>query len=372
MSGLYIHIPFCRKRCNYCDFFFITNTKRKTEFLNALSTEISLLSDQYSLEKFDTAFLGGGTPTVLTSDEISDVIKTLRDNFNIDHNSEITMESNPEDFTDGSIENYLRAGINRFSFGVQSFIDSELKFLTRQHTAEMAEHVIRNASGLTKNISVDIIYSLPSQTDEDVNCSISKAIESGANHISAYSLTYEKGTSLYKSTENDPGLLKDPVRDSEFYFKVSERLCAEGFEHYEISNFARPGYKSRHNMKYWTYENYLGLGPSSHSFFFKKRWNNVRSYSGYVNSLTEKILPAENLYEPDTDQVKLEYIMLGLRSEGINFETYRKLTGEDFETIYKAPAEELCSAGLAFICDGKLKLTEKGYSIADEITARYF
>ncbi|MBK8983130.1 MAG: radical SAM family heme chaperone HemW [Ignavibacteria bacterium] len=372
MSGLYIHIPFCRKRCNYCDFFFITNTKRKTEFLNALNSEITLLSNQYYGEKFDTVFFGGGTPSVLTSEEISAVIKTLRDNLNVDCNSEITMESNPEDFTDGSIENYLTAGINRFSFGVQSFIDSELKFLTRQHTAEMAEHVIRKASELTQNISVDIIYSLPSQTEEDVNYSISKAIDSGARHISAYSLTYEKGTSLYKSTEKDPRLIKDPVKDSEFYFIVSERLTSEGFEHYEISNFARPGYRSRHNLKYWTYKNYLGLGPSSHSFFFKKRWNNVRSYSGYVNSLNAKTLPAENLYEPDTAQIKLEYIMLGLRSAGINFERYRELTGEDFETENKAAAQELCTAGLAFIRDGNLILTEKGYSIADEITARYF
>lgn len=372
MSGLYIHIPFCRKRCNYCDFFFITNTKRKKEFLNALSSEISLLSDQYNGEKFDTVFFGGGTPTVLTSAEISDVIKNLEDSFNIDINSEITMESNPEDFSDASTDNYLKAGINRFSFGVQSFIDSELKFLTRQHTSEMAEQVIRFTSSLTKNISVDIIYSLPLQTEEDINYSISKAIDCGANHISAYSLTYEKGTVLYKSAEKNPVLKKDPLKDSEFYFKVSERLISEGFEHYEISNFARPGYRSRHNLKYWTYQNYLGLGPSSHSFFFNKRWNNLRSYSGYVKTLIENRLPSENIYKPDTEQIKLEYIMLGLRSEGVNFDTFKKLTGENFETEYKSETEELFSAGLAFIKDGNLKLTEKGYSIADEITARFF
>jgi len=372
MSGIYIHIPFCRKRCNYCDFFFITNTKLKSEYLSALKKEIVLHSDSYKNEKFDTIFFGGGTPSVLTDEEVSEVISILRNNFNISDSSEITLESNPEDLENDASEKYFNAGISRFSFGVQSFIESELKFLTRQHTSESAERVIRKAAESTKNLSVDIIYSLPSQNPEDVIFSISKAIDSGANHISAYSLTYEKGTLLYKSLEKNPGIKNNSERDSELFKTVSEKLLSEGFMHYEVSNFARPGFESRHNLKYWTYENYLGLGPSAHSFFNKRRWNNPGSYSKYINYLNVNKLPLEEEYYPDRDQMKLEFIMLGLRSTGINLKKYKLFFGNEFLIDYKDAAQELIDNGFAELSETSFKLNESGYSVADEITSRYF
>lgn len=372
MSGIYIHIPFCRKRCNYCDFFFITNTKLKSEYLSALKNEILLHSESYKNEKFDTVFFGGGTPSVLSDIEVAEVINLLRSNFNISDSSEITLESNPEDLENDASEKYFNAGINRFSFGVQTFIDSELKFLTRQHTPESAERVIRKASEITKNISVDIIYSLPYQRPEDVIFSISKAIDSGANHISAYSLTYEKGTLLYKSSEKNPEIKNNSEKDSELFNTVSEKLLSEGFMHYEVSNFAKLGFESRHNLKYWTYENYLGLGPSAHSFFNKGRWNNPRSFSKYVSYLNENKLPIEDSYSPDKDQMKLEFIMLGLRSTGVNFNKYKLLFGNEFIFEYKDSAEELIEKGFAEMSENNFRLNESGYSIADEITSRYF
>ncbi|MFZ1320662.1 MAG: radical SAM family heme chaperone HemW [Ignavibacteria bacterium] len=372
MSGIYIHIPFCRKRCNYCDFFFITNTKLKSEYLSALKKEIVLHSENYKTDKFDTVFLGGGTPSVLSDIEVAEVLSILRDNFNISDSSEITLESNPEDLENNASEKYFKAGINRFSFGVQSFIDSELKFLTRQHTSESAEIVIRRAAESTENISVDIIYSLPSQNPDDVIFSISKAIESGANHISAYSLTYEKGTLLYKSLEKNPDIKNNSEKDSELFNSVSEKLLSEGFIHYEVSNFARPGFESRHNLKYWTYENYLGLGPSAHSFFYNERWNNPSSFSKYVNSLKENKLPSEDRYRPEKDQMKLEYIMLGLRSIGIDFVNFEEIFEEDFKVLYKNSIYELLEKNYAVATETGIKLNEKGYSVADEITVRYF
>lgn len=372
MSGIYIHIPFCRKRCNYCDFFFITNTRLKSDYLSALKKEIILHSNNYKNENFDTVFFGGGTPSVLSHIEVAEVLDFLRNNFNIRDSPEITLESNPEDMENDIPEKYFKSGINRFSFGVQSFIDTELNFLTRQHSSASAESVIRKSSGLTKNISVDIIYSLPFQSPEDVKFSLSKAIDAGANHISAYSLTYEKGTQLYRSLEKNPEIKKDNDKDSELFNTVSEKLLSEGFTHYEVSNFARPGFESKHNLKYWTYENYLGLGPSSHSFFNKTRWNNPSSFSKYVNSLNENKLPMEGSYSPDKVQMKLEFIMLGLRSSGINLKKYNIFFENEFLTEYKESVEVLMEKGFAEISDNCFRLNESGYSIADEITSRYF
>ncbi|MBS1519051.1 MAG: radical SAM family heme chaperone HemW [Bacteroidetes bacterium] len=372
MAGIYIHIPFCRKRCSYCDFFFIINTKLKREFLSALKKEISLHSDNYRGEIFDTVFFGGGTPSILTADEISGILTSLKENFRIERSSEISVEANPEDFSRKKTEEYINAGVNRFSFGVQSFIDAELKFLTRQHTSDSAQEVIKFTSSLIKNVSADIIYSLPSQTSEDISYSIDRAVECGVSHISAYSLTYEKGTSLYKSFEKEPAMKNDPSLEAELYLSVSEKIISEGFDHYEVSNFAKKGFESRHNLKYWTYENYLGLGPSSHSFFHKKRWNNPLSFSSYVNSLVNNILPAENIYEPDKNQSELEYIMLGLRSIGIEFGKYEKLFGADFLKKYERSVNDITSKEFAVLTKDNLRLSESGYCLADEIIARYF
>ena len=372
MSGIYIHIPFCSKRCNYCDFYLVTNLDLISKFISSLKKEITLYSELVKENEFDTIFFGGGTPSILSADQIEDLLVHLGKSFKISKFPEITLESNPEDFLDKNSGEYRSAGINRLSLGVQSFINSELKFLTRQHTSEEAQTVIQNAFKHFENISLDIIYSLPSQTGEDLDLSLTKAIELGVSHISAYTLTYEKKTVLYKSLEKKLFEKNTDSREAELYNYVSEKLTGNGFEHYEVSNFAKENSRSRHNLKYWHYENYLGLGPSAHSFFNGKRWNNFNSISKYNSFLAVNDLPAEEQYEPDMDQKHLEYVMLALRSDGINFKRYRELFNEDFKVKFRKQISELIKNNFAVMDTGRFYLNENGYAIADEIISKYF
>ncbi|MDQ3020033.1 MAG: radical SAM family heme chaperone HemW [Bacteroidota bacterium] len=372
LSAIYIHIPFCNKRCNYCDFYLITNLNVLDKFISSLKKEISIVSESYKEYKFDTIFFGGGTPSILTHQQIEDIINHVHKYFNVSSDSEISLESNPEDFLEKKISSYKSAGINRVSFGVQSFIDSELKFLTRQHNASQAESIIKEASKHFDNINLDIIYSLPSQTIAGVDYSLSKAIELNVKHISAYTLTYEERTVLYKSLQKNL-IIKNPDSvEAELYNFVSEKLISNGYNQYEVSNFAAENFQCRHNLHYWNYENYIGLGPSAHSFFNYHRWNNYRDLLKYNSMLEQNILPVEEKYELSEKQKKLEFIMLSLRSNGIDFEKYLKTFNEDFEKTFTGPINELIQNNFASMDDKRFGLNEKGYALADEIIAKYF
>lgn len=372
MSGIYIHIPFCNRRCSYCDFYLITNLNVKDKYLDSLKKEITLYASHYGNIKFNTIFFGGGTPSVLSHKKFEEIINLLYDNFDLSKDSEISMEANPEDFREKNLNDYGKAGINRISFGVQSFIDHELKFLTRQHTASEAELIIKKAGESFDNINLDIIYSLPSQTLKDIEFSLSKAVELKVNHISAYTLTYEERTPLYKSLQKNL-LVKNTENDEgDFYNFVSGKLRSEGYVHYEVSNFAKEGYQCIHNLKYWEYDGYIGFGPSSHSMIDGVRWNNFRDIIRYNNMLSEGILPVEEKSSLTSGQKKLEYIMLALRSRGVDFEKYYELFGNSFKTEYTCSVKELLKHGFAKNTERKFYLTDKGYSIADEIIAKYF
>lgn len=372
MSGIYIHIPFCRRRCNYCDFYFITNTRLIDEYISSLKKEISLYSDYCKNLNFDSVYFGGGTPSVLSASQISTVLHELHSQFNLNGNTEISMEANPEDFIDAGFEDYKSAGITRISFGVQSFIDSELKFLTRQHTSSLSVSVIERAMKHIENINLDIIYSLPGQKLTDIEYSLDKSINLGVTHISAYTLTYEEKTLMFKMLK-DKIIIKNPSdTESKFFGFVSEKLIAAGFRHYEVSNFAKEGFECRHNLKYWNYENYLGLGPSSHSFIEGKRWNNLKSVSKYTERIKEKKLPLEEKYEPSASQRKLEFIMLSLRSKGIDIKKYNELFNTNFDEEYSESVSALIRNKFAQRNFNCFSLSEEGYAIADEIIARYF
>lgn len=372
MSGIYIHIPFCNKRCNYCDFYLVTNLDLITRFLSNLKKEITLYSDKYSEYEFDSIFFGGGTPSILSAHQIGDVIEHLQKCFKISDITEVTLESNPEDFLDKDPGDYRSAGINRLSLGVQSFKDTELKFLTRQHTSKEAQAVIENASKHFENISLDIIYSLPSQTIEDLDHSLSTAIDLGVKHISAYTLTYEKKTVLYKSLEKNIFEKNTDFTEALLYRYVSDKLTGYGYEHYEVSNFAKDKFRSRHNLKYWHYENYLGLGPSAHSFFNGTRWNNFNSISKYNSFPESNDLPVEEKYVPDQDQKHLEYIMLALRSDGVIFKKYEELFKDDFRIKFADQIGELLKNDFAELNSDRFYLNENGYAVADEIISKYF
>ena len=372
MSGIYIHIPFCHKRCVYCDFFLVTNPNLIEKFIKALYQEIEISAHASKDSTFDTIYFGGGTPSALSPQQIIDIIKVVKKNFTVTEDAEITIEANPEDLNSANIYEYRNAGVNRLSLGVQSFSDTELKFLTREHKAEDAVEVVEEVKKSFDNYSIDIIYSLPQQTTKDINYSLQKAIGLGVPHISAYALTFEKRTVLHKQMEKGIAKQNSEETESEMYIFVSDTLSNAGYKHYEISSFTKPGYESRHNGKYWVLKNYLGLGPSSHSFFNGKRWNNVKSIEEYSTILGEDKLPKENEAKPDKDELLFEYVMTSLRSGGIELKKFSELSGNDFHETKKEAVKILVDSKFAEINDERFALTRKGFSIADEIIAKYF
>lgn len=372
MSGIYVHIPFCSRRCSYCDFFFITNQKLIPDFLDSLRKEIRIRSGLNPADSFDTIFFGGGTPSLIGAKNVGELIALIRDSFNVESNSEISLEANPEDLDAEFIKALRSAGVNRLSIGVQSFIDDELEFLTRQHSPAQAEDAVRAASEIIGNSCVDLICSLPSQTQNSISYSIGKAIDCGAAHISAYTLTYEDRTLLTKQMKEGSVVRNTPEAEAELYMHVCRELQRAGFNHYEVSNFALPGRECRHNRKYWSLRNYIGLGPSAHSFSGAKRWNNVSSVGFYTERLAEGMLPVESETELSDDEIKEDYIMLALRAEGVFFKEFGDRFGKDFREEYSNSIRELCAGNFAEKSHESFRLTLRGYIIADEIIARYF
>lgn len=373
-KGIYIHIPFCRSRCYYCDFYLITDLSVTQKYLNALKKEIEISSIRYKGNCFDTIFLGGGTPSILESFQIEEIINTLKSNFIIDEDTEVTIESNPEDFiNDMEKLNELRQiGVNRLSLGIESFNDKELIFLSRNHNSEEAESVIMKAKDIFDNISIDLIYSLPEQNINEVNDSLQKALRLKISHISAYTLIYEKDTILYKDFLKNRFKPLPESTESDMYKLFSTTLLENGYLHYEVSNYSKPGYKSRHNLKYWNYSDYLGFGPSAHSFCSGKRWNNSANIIKYINSLNNNILPEENIKELSKQESILEFLMLGLRSEGVVIELYNRLFNSNFLEKFNASISELEAKGFGVLEKNVFRLTEKGYAVVDEIVSRYF
>ncbi len=372
MSGIYIHIPFCRSKCTYCDFYLITNLNLIDKFTDSLLKEIELYSNEYKDVNFDTIFFGGGTPSLIGADRLKKIIDQLKSSFNIDNNSEVCIEANTEDLLNADIKSFRDTGINRISFGVQSFNNEELIFLTRNHTAEEALQTIEQAQKYFDNLSIDLIYSLPGQTIEDLTRSVEIAIATGVPHISAYTLIFEKFTKLYTLLKNGKVIKNTESNEADMYYLVSSKLKETGYKHYEISNYAKPGYESRHNKKYWNYENYLGLGPSAHSFFNGKRFNNYRDIVKFNVLLADNKLPIEEVYDLKPEDNKKEFIMLALRSGGVNYQRYEKLVRSNFENEFGPGMEALIKNGLAEKDINRFYLNTKGFLLADEIMSKYF
>ena len=373
-SGIYIHIPFCRNRCNYCDFYITTRTDLADRYLKNLLTEIELTKDIYTDYIFDSVYIGGGTPSLLSSQHISSLLTKINECFKIQKNSEITLEVNPEDLLqqEDKIQEYAESGINRISFGLQSFCESDLIFLTRYSDTKKIEYILEKVLNHFKNTSVDIIYSIPGSGYGTLERTIEKIIELEIPHISGYTLIFEKNTSLYNLSEKKVINKNSDILESELYEKLTKKLTDSGYNHYEISNYAKSGYESVHNLKYWQYDNYLGLGASSHSFFYPKRWKNFSNIIKYNLSLENKILPAEKTKELSGEETEKELIFLGLRSRGINLKKFSGITGYKFEEKYSKEIEILCSNNFALINPDYFRLTENGFRIADEIAAKYF
>lgn len=368
---LYIHIPFCQRACSYCDFYFVTSMKYKTEYVQAVQNEILLRKNEIPKD-IQTIYFGGGTPSKLSIDETEKILNTVYACFNISQTAEITLEANPEDLTYQYLKGLANIGINRLSIGIQSFDDAELRFMNRVHDAKKAEYSVKLSQDTgIENISIDLIYGSPLLTPSVWQKHIEKALSLQITHISAYNLTIEPHTALYQKVQK--GIIPETDEEkSAIYFKMlSENLTQAGFEHYEISNFALPEKYSKHNTGYWKHLPYLGVGPSAHSFDMHTRSWNTKSLNTYLTCLLKNQLSVEEKENLSLEQLANEYLMLGLRTQwGANLETIKLKTHIDFFSIKSMEIEQFVSRNLLTVQKNNLYLTFNGKLLADFITQK--
>jgi len=370
-SSIYIHIPFCDHKCIYCDFYSIITHESIELYLTALKSEIEHFSNLYSDgRKYTTIFFGGGTPSLLSPHQIEEIILQLKNNFFVTADAEITLETNPGTVDKEKLKDFLKAGINRISIGIQTFDDEELKFLTRIHNKQTAIETVWLAKEVGfKNISVDLIFNLPKQTKEKWLFNLQTAITLPITHLSAYSLILERGTILNKLVLDKKVVLQDEDYDAELYELTIDYLTRNNFIQYEVSNFALNGYECKHNLAYWQYKDYLGFGTSAHSFVNGKRWWNYSPLNFYVDSVMKKgnaVIGEEILSE---QQKREEYLMLALRSNGLNTDEFNKIFGVDWLEQRKALLENYLDNVFLFKENNRISLTRKGYAVCDEIIA---
>jgi len=366
--SIYIHIPFCSHKCIYCDFYSIITDENTSEYNNALKTEIEFFAEKYSSHYVDTIFLGGGTPSLLNSEIIQDILSKIYSSFNVKTECEITLETNPGTVDLNKLKLFKSMGINRISIGVQTFNDDELKFLTRIHDKQTAISTIKNAAEAGfENINLDLIFNLPKQTKKIWEENLLLAVQLPVKHISAYSLILERGTILSKMVLDGKVELQDDDYDADLYEFTIKFLTENGFQQYEVSNFCKKGFECKHNLNYWKHKNYLGFGPSAHSFFENERWWNLSSLKMYIESIKSRQNAIRNKEKLDTNQLREEFVMLALRSNGLDLDEYKRKFATDFFASNEQYLSQLMH--LEYLIQEKniIKLTRKGYPICDEI-----
>lgn len=367
--ALYIHIPFCDHKCIYCDFYSIITSDNIENFLTSLKKEIAYFGKKYSNgREFSSIFFGGGTPSLMNADYIKSILGELNINFNINGNAEITIETNPGTVDLNKLKEFRQSGINRISIGIQSFNEDELKFLTRIHDKETAIQTVYNAvdAGF-ENISIDLIFNLPGQTIEKWNSNLNTSVSLPITHLSAYSLILEQGTILNKMVLDGKVKIQDEDYDAELYETTIDFLINSGFKQYEVSNFAKPGYECIHNKTYWEHGEYLGFGTSAHSFMNGKRWWNFSSLRRYISEIEKNTHAVMNEEVLTKKQNHDEYIMLALRSRGINLNNYINNFGSDWINKNYSYFETLKNENFLKMDNNTIYLTPKGYSVCDEI-----
>jgi oxygen-independent coproporphyrinogen-3 oxidase len=372
MAGIYIHVPFCYSRCSYCDFYKTTNQQFKDEYIKALCKEIKLYQSFLQKEKIETLYFGGGTPSTLTISELKEIIDLINQFTPVNSIKELTLEVNPDDINDKYISDLVHLGVNRLSMGIQSFFDEHLRKMNRRHNSRQALQAIEIAkkNGID-NMSIDLIYGLPYMSFEEWNTNVQLAIESNVQHISAYHLTFEKGT-LYYDYLKKGKLVEVPEESSVQQFDyLRDELTKAGFDHYEISNFSLPGFESQHNSNYWTGEKYLGLGPSAHSFDGSNRRWNVRDVKRYIDNIEKNEFFYETEELSSIDRYN-ELIMLGLRTQ----KGFKLSLIESFsETIRQFFARELKKQqeqAKVIIIDGFCRVSADSKMITDRIISDFF
>ncbi len=390
MSGIYIHIPFCKQACHYCDFHFSTSMKKKDEMVLALAKEIRMRKKEFENEVIKTIYFGGGTPSILQISDLRFLIDEVHKNYTVSENPEITLEANPDDLISLSVrvqsrtifEDYKSIGINRLSIGIQSFFDDELTMMNRAHNSVDAKKCLEEATKYFDNISLDLIYGIPDSSqngeqaqqmsNEKWKQNIETALSFGIPHISSYALTVEPKTALNKHIQTGKiAKPKDEVAEAHFQILV-EMLEKKGFIHYELSNFGKENYFSKNNSAYWLGKKYLGIGPSAHSYDGISRSWNISNNTIYLNSLEENKLPNEIEILSKTDRYN-EYIMTGLRTIwGVSLDRIEKEFGTTYLEYLTNQAQKFLDDNLLSIEENVLKATKKGKFLTDGMASDLF
>ncbi|MCF2447464.1 radical SAM family heme chaperone HemW [Dyadobacter sp. CY345] len=370
---LYIHIPFCRQACHYCDFHFSTNTKNKRAIVEAIAKEIVLRKDYLDSNNIETIYFGGGTPSLLDTSELDLLLNTIYSNFTVNPTAEITLEANPDDLDPQKLVQLKNAGINRLSIGIQSFHEPHLKFLNRVHDAYEAGSCVKIAQDAgINNISIDLIYAIPAPDHSILNLDMQKAFDLDVSHISAYCLTIEPQTAF------GSWLKKKKIKpiDEEFAAQQFEILIAglseKGYEQYEISNFARNAQYSNHNSAYWKQRPYLGVGPSAHSYNRVSREYNISNNAQYLSAIQQNTIPSTIEILSAADQTN-EYLLTGLRTKwGCELSTLEQLSGYQFQERNRAEISEMAQKGWLYTDNGTILLTRAGKLFADRLASELF
>ena len=372
MSGIYLHFPFCIKKCCYCDFFSITDLKNTDKFNKSLIKEIGLYTEKLdSKPLISSLFFGGGTPSLMNPEELELIIRGLKKHFNFADDIEFTVECNPGTIEKSKLVGYKQLGVNRLSIGIQSLIPKELEFLERIHSPEEAlQAIVTGREAGFDNISTDIIFSIPGQKVKDIQYTLENLLKFEPNHISAYNLTFEKGTPLYNSMQSGKVRRNDDEIDAEIFEFVSDTLTNSGYEQYEVSNFSLDGKKCRHNLNYWNGGEYIGFGPSAHGYVNGTRYWNHRNQKKYFDLIDNDLLPVEGSEVLTKRQLLEEKIMLGLRCEGVNVDEMNKEFQIDLIAVNRGLINHLAEEKLIENKEHRLRLTRKGYLISDEIITK--
>lgn len=367
MAGIYIHIPFCRQACHYCNFHFTTSLRYRDELAEALVKEVALQKNYLGGESVETIYFGGGTPSLLDVEDLKLIIEKIKNTFQVVAGTEITLEANPDDITEEKLVQWKETEVNRLSIGVQSFFNEDLQWMNRAHNALQAMESLQLATNHFSNITIDLIYGIPALSDQRWKQNIETAIALNIPHLSCYALTVEQKTPLEKMIKEHKKENISPDKQSQQFLLLMQWMEDSGYEHYEISNFAKPGMRSRHNSSYWQGKKYLGIGPSAHSFDGLSRQWNISNNQKYIESVEKGIIPFEKeiLTEP---QRLNEYIMTSLRTmEGLNLEK----TGEAADKLINT-SKKYIERGLMKFSSHHLVLTREGKLMADGIASALF
>ncbi|MCZ4408728.1 radical SAM family heme chaperone HemW [Cryomorphaceae bacterium 1068] len=372
MSGIYVHIPFCKQACTYCDFHFSTSNKLVDRVVSALTREAEMRKNE-TADTIRTIYFGGGTPGILTITQLEKVLCAIHRNYHIDPDAEITLETNPDDVSKEKAKGWAHLGINRLSIGIQSFFDEHLSWMNRAHTAAEAENCVKISKQIgIDNMTIDLIYGIPNMTMDDWKENLSKAVDLGVNHISAYCLTVETDTALGHRVKKGKEKPVDEEAAAIHFEYMVDFLASKGLRQYEVSNFAKPGFESKHNSAYWAGVPYIALGPSAHGFNGTSRYWNVANNPKYCSAIETGELPTTKETLSRKERFN-EWVMTGLRTaKGIDLKRGQQEFDVDFKKIYSIEIERLISDGSAKLEGDQLTLTKKGMFLADGIASDFF